>query len=136
MDEALRKRIFVIALSFFVVVLIVAVAYFIQEQKATIFSLEAKVSFLESKQFQAQKGSALIDLRLGSVEEGLGNHVTTFNSRLSRFDVRLSRQETSFNDINYRLEEVASDVGSLTDKFLSSDVRAQVDLGDITVGKK
>jgi hypothetical protein len=130
------ERLFLIVLSFLLVVLIVTAGYFIQEQRSTIFSLRTDLSALESKYFQSKKASAILSLRVGSLEEGMGNHVTTFNNRLSRFEGRLARQERESNDLHYRLEEVSSEVGSLTDKFLSSDVRAAVDLGNITVGRR
>ena len=136
MKQGSSERLFVIALSFLVIVLIISAAYFIQEQRSTIFSLRADLSALESKYFQSKKSSEILGLRVGSLEEGMGNHVTTFNGRLSKFEGRLAHQERTSNDLHYRVEEVSSEVGSLTDKFLSSDVRAQVDLGGITVGKR
>ena len=136
MRQPSTDRLFVIALSFLVIVVIVTAAYFIQQQRTTIFSLRADLSALESKYFQSKKASEILSLRMGSLEEGMGNHVTTFNNRLSKFEGRLSHQERTCNDLQYRLEEVSSEVGSLTDRFLSRDVRAQVDLGDISVGKR
>ena len=134
--EVSLPRLLVIVLSFLVVVVIVVGAYFIQKQQATIFSLKAEVGALESEFFKANKKTNILDLRVGSLEEGVRNHVTTFNSRLSKFDARISHQERAGNDLNYRVEEIASEVGSLSDRFLASDVRAEVDLGDITVGKR
>ena len=136
MKQGSSERLFVIALSFLMVVLIITAAFFLQEQRSTIFSLRADLSALESKYFQSKRTSGILSLRVGSLEEGMGNHVTTFNSRLSKFEGRLARQERTNNDLHYRVEEVSSEVDSLTDKFLSSDARAQVDLGDITVGKR
>jgi cell division protein FtsL len=134
--KSLKRRLSIIAVSFLVVVLAIVGAYFIQKQQAAIFSLREKVGALESDIFQSRKKANILDLRVGSLEEGMRNHVTTFNSRLSNFDARISRQERASNDLNYRVEEVASEVGSLSDRFLSSDARAEVDLGDITVGKR